>query len=297
MTKCTFLFLALWVGSAAKGFSQPPDTTLGFDTSNMKVKVTLDRQTYLPGEVAVVTLEVSNPASVPVTSLTPFISDTGCINFRWNQNGRWGGSRSKDCVSPPVTASNTTTFTPGETKKLVLNSYDTVFEIHQIVMEGGGVPTLPGEFGIAYWYGTTRASAPYTVAAAQLEAEAVATMRGAPISDDPTSPIPYSSTPQFHVLALRSESTSYICVPQKPVGSSDPVATKKIMAGKPSFDHPHVMTALATPLKRVGTSSNPVVSLSATADADGNLTIEWTDSTGTQGQIYYPASYPAFKRQ
>jgi hypothetical protein len=56
---------------------------------------------------------------------------------------------------------------------------------------------------------------------------------------------------------------------------------------------PRVALGTVTPMKRVATSSAPVVSLSATADANENLTIEWTDTVGLKAHFYYPASYPA----
>jgi len=49
----------------------------------------------------------------------------------------------------------------------------------------------------------------------------------------------------------------------------------------------------AVPFKRVATNAASIVSLSATADADENLTIEWTDSEGGKDRLNYPASYPA----
>jgi hypothetical protein len=272
-----FPLVALWVALTATGFSQAR-TTLAVDTSNMRVTVSLDRQTYLPGEVAEVTLEVTNPASVPVTTLLPFISDTGCLTFRWVLNGRMGGKMSVNCVYATVTPSNTTRFAPGETKKLVLKSYDSIFDVGERVMEGGAVPEKSGDYGITYWYGTTMATALDTVAATQLEAEAIVALP--------------PSTPYVHVVALRSGGVSYICVPQAKVGQSHAIASKEVMATKPSFEHMYVMTILATPLKRVATVNNPVVGLSATGDAGGNLSIKWTDSTCNEGQFYCPASYP-----
>jgi hypothetical protein len=58
----------------------------------------------------------------------------------------------------------------GETNKIVLNSYDTVFDVGQLVMEAGGVPTKPGEYG----FGTGRPGLKRGTqwAIAELEAEA-----------------------------------------------------------------------------------------------------------------------------
>jgi hypothetical protein len=70
------------------------------------------------------------------------------------------------------------------------------------------------------------------------------------------------------------------------------------MSTKPSFDHVRVGNVLmATPLRRVATSRDPVTQLFVATDADSNLTIEWTDSNGGQGRFYYDGGYALQKRR
>lgn len=73
------------------------------------------------------------------------------------------------------------------------------------------------------------------------------------------------------------------------------VVQKAALHANVDFDDSHADVNLVIPLKRVATSSSPVATLSATSDADENLTIEWTDSDGRKDHLYYPASYPARK--
>src|SRR5579863_4244789 len=124
-----FLLSVLCAAAAACCCGQAP-STLDFDTSNMKVSVSMDRETYLPGEVAQIKLTVTNPANTPVKSLTPFLSSTSCLHsMKRDQPQRMGGPSLSNCGSVPVDSSNTTTFGAGELKQVMLNSYDNLFDI------------------------------------------------------------------------------------------------------------------------------------------------------------------------
>jgi hypothetical protein len=260
----------------------------------MKVTVAMDRETYLPGEVAQVTLEVSNPGGRPVVSLTPFLSATGCLCHRERIGNNLLGK--VDCGISPVDASNMTTFGPGESKRMVLNSYDPMFDIERGIMQGDGAPRRPGSFGISYRYGSSSATAEYTVAAAKLEADATARIHDTMFSDNPALQPPQPFASYVHVLSLRSEGVSYVCVQQTAVNHASPIAKKADFGSDLDFSYPRVDVAMATPLKRVAMSIVPIVSLSATADDRENLTIEWTDANGRRETLRYEASYPARKQ-
>jgi hypothetical protein len=261
----------------------------------MKVTVTMDRQTYLPGEIAQMTLEVSNPGSTRVMSLTPFISTTGCLGFQQKVGKRPFGLVS--CGTSDLDASMMTAFAPGESKKMVLNSYDPMFDIDTSAMQGDGVPSRPGTFGLIYRYGHSAAAAEYTVAAAKLEADATARVRDLIFTSHPNLEPPRVYPMYVHVLALRTDGASYICVQQDAVAQADPIANKAdLVGGNLDFSFPRVHVGSATPLKRIATSIAPVVSLAATADDQENLTIVWTDANGRQETLRYEASYPARKQ-
>ncbi len=146
--------------------------TLQFDTSNMKVTVAMDRAEYLPGEIAQITLTVSNPASKPVVSLAPFSSSTTCL-YSTLKNGdpkREREAISTACASVPINTSNTTTFGPGESKRLVLNSFDRLFELSRPSLFGGFAPATPGDYLLAFQFGGSAAvPAEYKVRTAKLE--------------------------------------------------------------------------------------------------------------------------------
>jgi len=212
MTKRALLFSLLSAAMAALGYGQEPVGSFSFDTSNMKVTVTMDRTVYLPGEVAQVTIEVSNPGSSPVVSLTPFLAATGCLYLRGRVGNELVGRVPWE--KTPVDASILTKFAPGESKRVVLNSYDSLFDLEKTAMQGAGVPKLPGIYGFTYRYGSSTATAEFAVAAAKLEADTTARVRDLMFTDHPDLVPPAPLRQYVHVLSLRSEGTSYICVQQ-----------------------------------------------------------------------------------
>jgi hypothetical protein len=229
----------------------------------------------------VVTLEVSNPGTKTVKTLKPFIHDTGCLFFRTADPGSRVGPALRPrglsdlspngCDSIRVRGSNTTTFAPGEIRRLILRSYDLALDTDlPSVNWAVGTPTRAGEYGITYWYGTTQGTAPYTVAGAELEADALVA-------------IPAAADPYLHVIALRSAGTSYICVPYRATSQPGHIAAKQALPA--SFDHNRVLSMIATNFKRAASSANPVAALSVTADTDRKLSIQWIDSSGTSGHV------------
>ncbi|MBZ5723593.1 MAG: hypothetical protein LAP87_01215 [Acidobacteriia bacterium] len=286
------LLCTIWGSSGVSGYCQEPVNTLDFDTSRMKVSVTMDRRTYLPGEVAQISLEVSNPGPSGVVSLTPFVSATGCLYYRERIGDNLLGQLA--CSSVPVGPNNTTTFGPGESKRVVLNSYDAMFDLDEVVaMQGYAAAPRPGTFGITYRYGTASATAEYTVAPAKVEADTTVRVHDIMFTDHPDLVPPRAIPMYVHVIALRSEEISYICVQQHTVAQGGLIAPQSQISRGLEFTDPRFSGTSAMPLKRVATSIAPVVSLSAKADNDENLTIQWTDANGGVEKLNYPASYPA----
>lgn len=271
--------------------------TLQFDTSNMKVTVSMDRQTYLPGEEAQITLTVSNPGSGPVVSLAPFLTFTSCLySIRTDTPppAQLMPGAQTLCQSVPITGSITTTFASGETRRMVLNSYDKLFDASEKAYRGGGVPTTPGAYSLRFEYGASaEAQAEYTVAATKVEADAITRIHDALYNPDPDHYPPQSFPMYVHILALNSGGGSYIVVSQRPVAPKALVVPKTQFHDKIDFDESHAGASLVSPFKRVAAAAAAIVSLSATADAQENLTIEWTDENGGSGHLFYPSSYPA----
>jgi hypothetical protein len=274
-------------------------STLDFDTSNMKVRVSMDRETYLPGEVAQITLTVTNLANTPVVSLKPFLASTSCLT-----NLRKIGSEFKasvgnalavdggGCGSATIERSNTTTLGPGESKQVLLNSYDKLFDFDPTALFTRSVPLHPATYAISFLFGASvSAQAEYAVVPAKLEADTIVRVPDVMFTDHPDTVLPRPLPVYVHVLAMRSDDRSYICVQQLTVSNTSLVARRELL--NKGLEPEQASMVFAVPFKRVATNAASIVSLSATADADENLTIEWTDSEGGKDRLNYPASYPA----
>lgn len=122
----------------------------------MKAAVSLDRETYLPGEAAQITFTVTNPASKAVVSLTPFLGATSCVGIvrKVGDQSKQAGP-SSPCWSAPIDSSNTAKFGPGETKQLVLNSYDKLFGLDSTTLFSRSMPASAGKYAIVFRYGTS----------------------------------------------------------------------------------------------------------------------------------------------
>ncbi len=288
MTKLAALFSFLCAALAGCCFGQRP-STLAFDTSNMKVTIAMDREVYFPGEVAQITLTVTNPTKKRVRSLRPFLSSTTCL-----VQGLKGGPPPRlegECASVPLDRSNTTAFGPGESKQIVLKSYDQFTEIRSSAMLGSSVVTHPGSYVLVFRYGASTSEVEYSIAPTILDADEVVRLRDGLQHFGALPPRPF---PDYaHVLALRSDGVTYICVQQQTVSNSKRVVSVATIPENLDFDDSHVNIRSATPFKRIATSDAAIVKLSATAEAQENLTIEWTDANGELGHVFYPASYPA----
>jgi hypothetical protein len=217
---------------------------LAFDTSNMKVTVALDRQVYLPGEMAEITLTISNLSGRSVVGLTPFLSTTSCLGVAV-KDGRPPNFEG-DCGSVPIDSSNTTTFQAGETKQVVLKSYDPFTEIFHSAMRGGSVVTHPGNFVLVFQYGSSTSQVDFKIAPAILEADEVVRLRDGIQHFETLAPRPF---PDYaHVLALRSESLTYAC-------SKPRVGVRSGLSAQPRFhrnSHSTIRASRSTPRRLFG---------------------------------------------
>jgi hypothetical protein len=257
------------------------------DTSSiMKATISMDRDVYLPGEVAQVTLTITNPDSRPVLSRTPFIKATTCLEATVK------GKVPRVDETCGAGDRPMTIFAPGEIKRLVLNSFDNVFDSNDWPLGSQGARAMPGDYTLTVQYGSAPAAGvEYRVAPTTLEADQVVRVHDGNVVDPLGQPV---TVPNYvHVLALRSEGVSYICVQQGTAEREERVSRIAITPDKVNFDDATVSVPLAVPFKRVATSAAPIVTLSATADGQENLTIDWTDANGGIGHLFYPASYPA----
>jgi hypothetical protein len=269
---------SFWLfGSAAYG-QIPTESTLADNTAKLTVTVKMDRDVYFPGELYEATFEVANLTGSPLLAITPF-QGAECVSLSAREGDKLinmaaqdGGCRQRWNV-PPVT-----TFGPGEGRKEVLHSYGESFWPQ--LTGYGGAPDLAGTFVLRYSYGPG-AEVEFTVAPAKVEAKTMARVNDVMYTDRPAFEDPRPIPTYVDVFSLRWQDQSYICVSQ---AGRDP-------HHDPTRKADEIDAVL--PYKRVATSQDSVVSLTATADPGENLTIEWKTSSGGQGSVDYPASYVA----
>jgi len=284
--------LCLALAGSAGGQLPPGDgstpSALEFDTSMMKVGVRMDRATYFQGEDAEITLEVWNPGA-PVATPLPFTSSSGCLYLSWEDKGEEHLSGEVGyCEAFAMSRSDMTVFAMGEHRELVLHSYDISYMTRGPVLTTSGAPSRAGVYRVVFRYGSSKASAEFEVIQPKIEASAAARVKDVLFTPNPRLQPPSPERQYLHVLALRANDETHICVSLGPTRFEN--ETFRNVDG--SFD-----PFGATPYKRVATSVAPVVGLSAAADAEDNLTIRWIDATGGQHSFRYPASFPLRDRR
>jgi hypothetical protein len=277
---------ALFLAGTAHAQYTPGPSTLSFDTSNMKVAVSMDRAVYLPGEAAEITLEVSNPGAAAVLTLKPFTAATGCIYVSWKVGDEFQYPPLDLCKPYVVDSTTTTTFAAGQSEQRMYRSYDNLLDLGTSFMSSRAVPGNAGIYRLNYRYGSSTASAEFTVVAPKLEASAFARVRDEPLRESPAREQPLMLKKYVYVLALRADEVTYICVAQAPAQQTN-LRFRNIDGTFSSLG--------ATPMKRIATSAAPIVGLSVTADPDENLAIEWTDAAGRRQTQEYRDGYPAWR--
>jgi hypothetical protein len=253
-------------------------STVTEDTGRLSVKIKMDRAAiYFPDELYDATIEVTNPTSAPMLVSAPFAGTTSCFFLSARQGDKLvslGGpdARCSQSWLPVIMLK------PGEIRRLVLHSYWDGFWPE--LTGNGAAPFQPGTFVLSYSYGSP-AAADFEVVSPKLEADTVARVKDLMYSDRADGQDPHPLPASVHVFAVRWQNQSYICVSQSDVTNLTPDPAVKAGEFNPTVG----------PYKRVATSQEPIASLSAKADAEENLTIEWRTSSDGHGQFYYPASY------
>jgi hypothetical protein len=288
MQKRRFSILIVLLAGAIRGQEVPgPFNSLNFDTSKLRVSLTMDRSAYLPGEAARITLEVFNPGP-PIVAPIPFLSGNGCLYPSAKVGNEFKIAVPEPCGIVEITSASLTRFATGEHRQKVLNSYDALFDTGERVLPGAGeMPSYPGAYRLTYRYGTTEVTADFTVVPVKLEAAAFARINDVLYTQHPDLQKPQVWKHYAHLLALREGNQTYICVSQASTVHSDSLYRN----GDGSFS-----PFGAAPFTRVATTAQSVVSLSATADSQENLTIEWQDVTGRRQTLYYTGGYPGNRR-
>jgi len=277
-------FLPIFVGgclvltTGAYGQPEYPDP-LAENTAKMKVTISMDRDVYFQGELYSANIEVMNPTNQSLLVEEPFRGQ--CLSIVRKEGdktipvtSRPGDESVCSEMPEPVIALG-----PGERRSSVLGPFG--------YNDSGGWPQLtggngmgfePGDYVLFYGYGAG-AKAEFKIVTPRLEADALARVKDEMFSDRPDQQDPHPLPAYIQVLALRWHDQSYICVSQSQVNN-----LWRPKQGEPSILGPGNF-------KRVATSQEPIVELSATADPEENLRIEWKTASGRQDSFYYAASY------
>jgi hypothetical protein len=283
VTGCCFLAAVSYCQAAPyRDYKKIAENTL-----QLKVSMRMDRSTYFPGEVCDVTIEVLNPTKKRLLVLEPFRVSTGRLDYLRKVGDKFKSSLVDPPFPNPLDASPPVVeFGPGEHRQLTMKSYDKELDFDSIrFLEGGALPE-PGTYAVSYSY-AAGAQAEFTVVAPKLEADVRVRLADMMYSDRPGAEEPHRIPTYVHVVALRYEERSYICVSQAIVALSNNIVPN----GNGEFAGMYV--GLAQLHNRVITSEASIVSLSATADPQENLNIAWTDATGAKHAFYHAASYLA----
>jgi hypothetical protein len=256
--------------------SSPPAPRQSVEnTKQLQGTLSLDRDTYFPGEVALFTVTVRNPESGLLEIPEPFSSVNGCFALRKLLEGGVALPLSAQPICPSRVAETSTQATailgPSEQRQAILSS-----ETLMSAMDAPAPPVLnrPGYYQLEYLYYYLHPSAVFRVVTPHLDASTVVQLQDVTYTD-PNTGRNVRLPAYLHVLALRWNNQSYICVSQFP-GSTAQAVSADAHGDFSGSDFPYV---------RIATSPEAVKSMNATVDAHDRLTVLWLDAAGHwQGQ-------------
>src|SRR5438270_5337794 len=75
--------------SPIQKYHQDRNQLLGGNTSKLRLSVSLDRQEYLPGEAAQVTITIENGTTDALEVFEPFVGETGTMEVLEKRDGQW----------------------------------------------------------------------------------------------------------------------------------------------------------------------------------------------------------------
>jgi len=163
--------------------------------------------------------------------------------------------------------SATTVLAGGEERQATLSSDTLLSALPWARNAGQNVLNRPGYYQVEYIDQTPRPSAVFRVVSPHLDAAAVIKLSDVSFVEPGNGQRVYVAAYR-HVFALRWNDQTFICVSESPDSREQAI----------SADSHGDYTGGDFPYVRIAASPNPVTSISATADQDGNLKIEWQDS-------------------
>jgi len=162
---CVGIELAVGV-STAVGQIEPPDKALidpshplpPSSKSKLRTRLSLDHEIYMPGELATVTIRVTNPTDQPLQVPDPFDKFSGGLDLMRTVAPAGNGSGLAYVSPHPYSARPNGDdslprlfINPGQT---LTKSYrtDTPLFLNQSALPGGTIPRKPGKYTIFYSY-------------------------------------------------------------------------------------------------------------------------------------------------
>ena len=262
MKRSTFALLGLIPFTAALG--ETPEQ-LSRNVNRLSVTLSLDREVYLPQEIATATITITNPTNAALVVPQPFKVTTGTIilSQRW-PNGEW---HSDEHFQPILydAATPTITMAPGETKQLTFRMDTLAFSGQYPAHEWlSGMQPHPGRYRFNYMY-------TYSPEAAYFfnirDGDSMDHLVDVPV------PLPAMAPPGAvnwyrPVVVIRQGSEYAVCVARRGTGGRE-LPRKPV--GKP------YSSGLGL-LKRIATSTVPIVSLQAELDPLQRIAVRWTDA-------------------
>jgi hypothetical protein len=256
-------------------------TRLLANSGLLKVAITPDRETYLPGEVGVVTITVENPT--PDALEIPDPKDL--VRIGRVQNCFKGGPDSftygtgwscpQHETTTPQPKVSSTTIRPSEQIVVTIRSDERFGGFDLPAIGGGDMGITEGTYRLRYPLGGEHL---YQVQAGKLESSTTAVLheKASYISDTGKQ---VSATLKVIVLALQSGGDHLILVSGHEVSGDPSIRSDDL--GKLSENSARI----ASPLFRVGKAEQPVVSITATTGEDDRITIDYLDQDGKHHRI------------
>ena len=251
----------------------------------LDVSMTVDRPVYFAGESGEITITVKNNTQAALQVLEPFNSITGCIDLLRKV------STTYELVAPEPACNGyvemvlpSIVMAPGGQLTQTISSSDPfVFGLPTPVFSATSFPQDAGDYALRYQF-APNSPVMFSVVAPKVEAATVIRVEDIEDPDPPPGQQPETAPQYVHLFALRWENKSYLCA------TLNRTTQNRLLTGDANGNLDFAKAAMVAGYVRINgqTSSLPIVSITGTADANGNLSVVWRDSGGTDHNVYIP---------
>lgn len=270
--------------SAVEQYHMQRSDMLNRNTAKLTVSVQLDRTVYLPGELAEVTISVTNNTGAALEAFTPFMLSTGSIEVSElrtldGQTGWHDLAPEKFCCEFGRKDDRPTyLFGAGQSFQKKMKSDEAHFDFDRFPLLR--VPKQPGKYRISYTYAGHKPTE-FEVTPAlirKLDCAHFATMGEYVSQSKQHLKVPR----QANASVLESSGTYYVVLTH---GVRENNACFPTLPESGDFT---VLVGYLQPYFRLASSDKPIVSLHAIADKQENVTVSWTTSDGKTSSVMVP---------